>query len=160
LRIAAAAAFGLADNILTATGGAMLGAGGMRDYLRQNLSLFGWTEVSLLALVPVVAAAASASVWLVPLLFVPVVGIYAGARQGVANAYREHYDEVTGLPNRALLIERVNAAASEADSHATPIVLAVIDTEEEVNRRLDGWADHNTTKEGLAWLAQRLDGCR
>jgi EAL domain-containing protein (putative c-di-GMP-specific phosphodiesterase class I)/GGDEF domain-containing protein len=124
--LAAAAAFALADNLLTATGGAMLGAGGVRDYLRQNLSLFGWTEVSLLALVPVVAAAASASVWLVPLVFVPVVGIYAGARQGVANAYREQYDEVTGLPNRALLIERVSAAASEATGGATAAVLAVI----------------------------------
>lgn len=44
---------------------------------------------------------------------------------------------------------------SEADT-----VLAVIDTEEEVTRRLEGWADHNDTKEGLAWLATRLEGCR
>lgn len=41
-----------------------------------------------------------------------------------------------------------------------PMVLAVILDEDEVRRRLDGWAEHNTTKEGLGWLAQRLDGCR
>jgi hypothetical protein len=41
-----------------------------------------------------------------------------------------------------------------------PILLAVIPDEDDVRRRLDGWADHNDTKEGLAWLAQRLDGCR
>lgn len=40
------------------------------------------------------------------------------------------------------------------------LVLAVIDTEDEVTRRLEGWADHNDTREGLAWLAQRLEGCR
>lgn len=40
------------------------------------------------------------------------------------------------------------------------MVLAVIDTEEEVVRRLEGWGAYNDTKEGLAWLAQRLDGCR
>jgi EAL domain-containing protein (putative c-di-GMP-specific phosphodiesterase class I)/GGDEF domain-containing protein len=122
--LAAAAAFGVAENLLTATGGAMLGAGGVRDYLRQNLALFGWTEASLLALVPVVAAAASASVWLVPLLFVPVVGIYAGARQGVANAYRELYDEATGLANRALLLERIGDATQERDG-ATGAQMAV-----------------------------------
>lgn len=41
-----------------------------------------------------------------------------------------------------------------------PTIIAVIDSEDEVRRRLDGWAEHNQTKEGLGWLAQRLDGCR
>jgi hypothetical protein len=41
-----------------------------------------------------------------------------------------------------------------------PMVPAVIIDEDEVRQRLEGWADHNTMKEGLAWLAQRLDGCR
>ena len=39
-------------------------------------------------------------------------------------------------------------------------IFAVIDTEDEVRRRLDGWQDHNDTKEGLSWLAGRLEGCR
>jgi EAL domain-containing protein (putative c-di-GMP-specific phosphodiesterase class I)/GGDEF domain-containing protein len=129
--LAAAAAFGVAENLLTAVGGAMLGRGGVSDYMRQNLALFGWTEASLLALVPVVAAAAEASVWLVPLLFVPVVGIYAGARQGVVNAYRELYDEATGLPNRALLVERVNEGEDERLALAVVAIddlKAVLDT--------------------------------
>lgn len=41
-----------------------------------------------------------------------------------------------------------------------PVVLAVIDDEDEVRQRLQGWEMHNTDNEGLAWLAQRLDGCR
>lgn len=40
------------------------------------------------------------------------------------------------------------------------LVLAVIDTEDEVVRRLDGWVAHCDTKEGLEWLAGRLEGCR
>lgn len=40
------------------------------------------------------------------------------------------------------------------------ILLTVIVEEEEVRRRLDGWADHCDTKEGFGWLAQRLDGAR
>lgn len=41
-----------------------------------------------------------------------------------------------------------------------PIILAVLTDEDEVRQRLDGWADHNTSSDGLAWLAQRLEGCR
>lgn len=40
------------------------------------------------------------------------------------------------------------------------MVLAVISSEEEVVRRLHGYEDHNDTPEGLAWLAQQLEGCR
>lgn len=41
-----------------------------------------------------------------------------------------------------------------------PIVVAVIETEDEVRARLEGWADHNTKEGGLEWLAGRLDGYR
>lgn len=41
-----------------------------------------------------------------------------------------------------------------------PTIVAVIDDEDELRRRLDGWADHTDTKEGLAWLAQRLEDYR
>lgn len=40
------------------------------------------------------------------------------------------------------------------------IVLAVIDTEDEVHRRLQGWESYNDTPEGLGWLAGQLKGCR
>jgi diguanylate cyclase (GGDEF)-like protein len=154
--LAAATAFGVAENLLTATGGAMLGAGSVGDYLRQNLSLFGWTEASLLALVPVVAAAASASVWLVPLLFVPVVGIYAGARQGVANAYRELYDEVTGLPNRALLVERVNEAARDAQGPAVALAVVAVDDLKAVLDTLGPAARDSVARSAAARLAAGL----
>lgn len=40
------------------------------------------------------------------------------------------------------------------------IVLAVVADEAEVQRRLEGWAEHAGTKDGLGWLAQRLEGVR
>jgi hypothetical protein len=40
------------------------------------------------------------------------------------------------------------------------VLVAVIPTETEMRRRLDGWADHCETRDGLGWLAQRLEGCR
>lgn len=54
-----------------------------------------------------------------------------------------------------------NAATHELkfwglDRRQADLIVAVISTEEEVVRR----PDHVDTKEGLAWLAQRLEGCR
>lgn len=40
------------------------------------------------------------------------------------------------------------------------LVLAVIKDELDLRRRLNGWAEHCGTREGLGWLAQRLEGCR
>lgn len=58
-----------------------------------------------------------------------------------------------------------NAATHELTlyglTHWDPdMVVAVIDTEDEVRRRLEGWEAYNDTRGGLAWLAQRLEGCR
>ena len=39
-------------------------------------------------------------------------------------------------------------------------VLAVIDDELNVRRRLDGYEHHAYTHSGLGWLAGQLDGCR
>jgi EAL domain-containing protein (putative c-di-GMP-specific phosphodiesterase class I)/GGDEF domain-containing protein len=148
----------VAENLLTATGGALLGAGGIRHYLRQNVAVFGWTEASLLALVPVVAAAASASVWLVPLLFVPVVGIYAGARQGVVNAYRELYDEVTGLPNRALLVERVNDAVAEDPGAWVAVAVIAVDDLKAVHDTLGPAARDGVARNAATRIAGALGG--
>ena len=38
------------------------------------------------------------------------------------------------------------------------IVLAVIDTEQEVVRRLAGWENYVESKNGLAWLTRQLEG--
>lgn len=58
-----------------------------------------------------------------------------------------------------------NAATRELklwglDRNQPDILLAVIGTEDELHRRLDGWAEYNDTDEGLAWLARRLEGCQ
>jgi hypothetical protein len=39
-------------------------------------------------------------------------------------------------------------------------VLAVIDDEVELRRRLDGWEHHAYTRSGLGWLTSQLDGVR
>ena len=39
-------------------------------------------------------------------------------------------------------------------------LLAVVYSEPELRRRLDGWEFHATLKDGLGWLAGQLDGAR
>lgn len=69
------------------------------------------------------------------------------------------------MPNGTRRLLSWNAATKELnlwplDRQQKAMVLAVIDTEDEVNRRLDGWDAYNDTREGLTWLAERLEGCR
>jgi diguanylate cyclase (GGDEF)-like protein len=147
--LAAAAAFGIADNVLTAVGIAMLSSRRVGPYLLQSLALFGWTEASLLALVPIVVAVATASVWLVPLLFVPVAGIYVGAMQGLANAYRALYDEVTGVPNRTLLLRKIADEALAAGSRVLALGVVAVDDLKPVHDSL-GPAARDTVARGMA----------
>lgn len=67
----------------------------------------------------------------------------------------------TDMPTRLL---SWNAATKELAfwplNREPPVVLAVIPDENEVRRRLEGWEAYHTTKEGLAWLAGQLKGCR
>jgi len=71
------------------------------------------------------------------------------------------------MPNGQRRLLSWNAASKELKlwsldptSRRDDMVLAVIDTEEEVCRRLAGWEAYNDTPEGLAWLAAQLEGCR
>ena len=160
--LAAAAAFGFADNVLTAIAAALLGSTGVVAYLRENLALSGWTEASLLALVPVVVAAASTSVWLIPLLFVPVAGIFVGARQGMANAYRALYDVVTGVPSRELLVRGIAEAAEAAEEPGSRVVALGVVTVDDLKPVLDslGPAARDTAARGVAERLAALLGPR
>jgi hypothetical protein len=69
------------------------------------------------------------------------------------------------MPNGTRRLLSWNAATKELrlwalHSDQRGDVLAVLATEDEVTRRLEGWAEYNDTKEGLSWLASRLEGCR
>lgn len=39
-------------------------------------------------------------------------------------------------------------------------VIAIIYDEDDLRRRLTGWAEHCETREGLSWIAAQLEGCR
>lgn len=70
------------------------------------------------------------------------------------------------MPNGSRQLLSWNAATHELKlwslnpTRREDTILTIIRDEDELRRRLDGWQDHNDTKEGLTWLAQRLEGRR
>jgi hypothetical protein len=66
----------------------------------------------------------------------------------------------TASGQRQLLSWWADSGALTLDGPGGTDVLAVISDEDDLRRRLSGWADHCDTREGLGWLAQRLEGTR
>ena len=122
--LAAVAAFFVLDTVLTGMAIALVSDERPLRFLRTQIGVHAWTEASLMGLTPVIVAATREATWLVPLLLVPTGGIFVAGRVAAGNWYRALYDEVTGLPNRALLTSRVGALA-EADSGGAIAVAAI-----------------------------------
>ena len=68
--------------------------------VRGDLLLNTWWTVVLVALVPGILVAADYSLWLLPLIGIPLVAIQLGSRQAVINEHEARHDRVTGLSNR------------------------------------------------------------
>ena len=83
--------------------------------IRGDLLLNAWWTVVLVALVPGILVAADYSLWLLPLIGIPLVAIQLGSRQAVINEHEARHDRVTGLSNRED-VARVLARALHAPS--------------------------------------------
>ena len=150
--LAAAGVFFLLDHGLALTAVALLGGEPVAVQLRRDAAFHAWTNGFLLTLTPMAVAGAKESLWLVPLLFCPMLAIYFGGRQAVTNAHRALHDELTGLPNRALLYKRLEEIA-ESGRDALAVVLVDLDNFRAVNDTLGH--QHGDTL--LEQVADRLE---
>jgi diguanylate cyclase (GGDEF)-like protein len=92
-----------------------------------------------LCLAPVVVTVLVSSPVLFPLVFVPLLGIYAGGRQSVRTAKAEHmatHDSLTELPNRRLFRQEVSRAVSGDALHNAALLLIDLNRFKEVNDTL------------------------
>src|SRR5829696_5801176 len=83
--------------------------------IRGDLLLNAWWTVVLVALVPGILVAADYSLWLLPLIGIPLVAIQLGSRQAVINEHEARHDRVTGLSNREEVARRLSDVAGERD---------------------------------------------
>jgi diguanylate cyclase (GGDEF)-like protein len=98
-------------------------------YLLTDLGFQVMTLGFVLALAPIVVASAEANMALVPLCVLPVLAVYAGARQAARDAHRATHDTLTDLPNRLLLRERVEHALERAGA-SKPVALMIVDLDD------------------------------
>jgi diguanylate cyclase (GGDEF)-like protein len=126
------------NHVLAGVGAAILTARPVRPYVLADLGFHGWTAGFQLALAPVLVACAEDDVLLVPLLFLPVLAIYFGGREAVANQHRALHDDLTELPNRRLFAACLGEAVAEVDARGgeCAVLLADLDDFKAVNDSL------------------------
>jgi diguanylate cyclase (GGDEF)-like protein len=92
----------------------------------------------LLAFAPVVVAAATVTLWLLPLLLLPIAAIQRSAAMAADRERQAMYDAVTGLPNRALLADRTARLLldSARSDRQVGLVLLDLDHFKEINDTL------------------------
>jgi diguanylate cyclase (GGDEF)-like protein len=130
LVIAAGAAVLLAGHVLAGAGAGLLARLPIGPYLREDWAFQLWIAGCPLALAPVLVVSARASLWLVPVAFVPMLAIYVGGRHAAGDRHRAYHDSLTGLPNRALMIERLGSALRTVDRAPTPIAVMILDLDD------------------------------
>jgi diguanylate cyclase (GGDEF)-like protein len=132
----------------------------LREHLRENVHFMISGSV-LATLAPVVAAVMSFSVWLVPLLLLPILAVQRTAGLFLERERQAMHDALTGLPNRAHLRSRVEAMCANPRANAKAAVMIVdLDHFKEINDTLGhhiGDALIKAVGERLATLVREAD---
>jgi diguanylate cyclase (GGDEF)-like protein len=124
--LAAAAAFLVVDELIATGAFVTLTGVAFATYLRREGASLTWTSGFLVTMAPLAVAGAEKSAWLVPLVFGPTVAIYLGGRHAIRSAHRALHDELTGLPNRGMLHERLEEIV-DSESQVTVLLIDIDD---------------------------------
>ena len=106
--------------------------------VRAALPSQAFVNLVLLSAAPLVAVVMGRSVLLVLLFLLPMSAIHASAAMSVRREHQAHHDELTGLPNRALLLRRTDDALLEVarSGGRAGLLLLDLDRFKEVNDAL------------------------
>ena len=105
---------------------------------RKALPYQAFVNLVLLSAAPLVAVVMSRSVLFVLLFLLPLTAIYASAAMSLQREHEAHHDELTGLPNRTLLLRQTADALMEAarSGSRAGFLLLDLDRFKEVNDTL------------------------
>jgi diguanylate cyclase (GGDEF)-like protein len=112
------------------------------------------SNAALLGLAPIVVVVLESGAALVPLLLFPLAAVYATAAMTRSREHEALHDELTGLPNRKLLIQRTTEALEVARESGSHLALFLIDLDrfKEINDTLG----HQVGDEMLELVGKRL----
>jgi diguanylate cyclase (GGDEF)-like protein len=123
---------------------------------REELPYQAFVNLALLSLAPLVVVVMGRSLVLVLLFLLPLVAVYLNAAVSVQREHQAMHDELTGLPNRKLLLRRCEEALADAARTRQPsmvgFLLLDLDRFKEVNDTLG----HPAGDQLLQTVAHRL----
>jgi diguanylate cyclase (GGDEF)-like protein len=134
----AAVAFFMVNFVLVGTAVALHKRAPVALTLREALPCRAFVSLVLLSAAPLVVVVMARSALLVLLFLLPLIAIYASAAMSLQREHQAHHDELTGLPNRALLFRRAATALSDAarGDQRAGFLLLDLDRFKEVNDTL------------------------
>ena len=122
--------------------------------LGSDLRFHLTTSGVLASFAPVVAASVHLSLWLVPMLLLPIVAIHRSAQLAADRERESLHDGLTGLPNRALFRLRVQRECEDTRRSGRPFAVILLDLDhfKEINDTLG----HHVGDDLLRVVADRL----
>jgi diguanylate cyclase (GGDEF)-like protein len=146
----AAIAYVVANNAFVDLAIAMSERTGLRWLIARDAGYQALTGFSVLACGPLLVVVMHTSIWALVLVALPLGGVYAAVAASHHSDHRSKHDPLTGLPNRALLLERLEDELTGGPFGA--LLLLDLDRFKEVNDTLG----HAVGDELLCALAGRL----
>jgi diguanylate cyclase (GGDEF)-like protein len=154
--LAAAAVFFLVNSALVATVIALAQGARVGRYLVQDCFFQVSTAGLMLGLSPMVALAADFALPSVALLLLPLLAVHRGGREAIAKEHQALHDALTGLPNRLLFKDRIEAALHSRNHAPSAVMLIDLDHFKEINDTLGHHAGDVLLQEVAARLSAEL----
>jgi diguanylate cyclase (GGDEF)-like protein len=153
----AALVFFIVNSTLVRTAEALLQNSSIADHLKGDLVFRAWSAGTLFALGLPVAVISMHWLYLVPLLALPMAAVHRASMQASEMEHLALHDSLTGLPNRALLLQAAELAlGGTAEDQELALLVLDIDRFRDVNDTLGRAQGDTVLKEVGARLARSV----